>query len=84
MSTITGEAAGNNDPITTQQMSTAQKARMRAHRVSGGRPNRGVGLFCARSMLRFNGCLFRLGDIPAGRRKRTSKPRPDVLRVRIG
>src|ERR1035437_3348135 len=63
VSTMTRDAAGNTEPTMTQHISTAQKARMRARRVSGGRPNRGVGLFCARSMLRFNGCLFRLGDI---------------------
>src|ERR1035441_10696150 len=45
----------------TQHISTAQKARMSARRVSGGKPNRGVGLFCCRSMLSINGCLFRLG-----------------------
>src|ERR1039458_8300073 len=51
ISTISTEAAGDKEPITTQQMSAAQKARMRARRVSGGRPSRGVGLFCFPSML---------------------------------
>src|ERR1017187_2618512 len=51
ISTISAEAAGDKEPITTQQMSAAQKARMRARRVSGGRPSRGGGLFCFPSML---------------------------------
>src|ERR1035437_2051379 len=61
MSTMTGEAAGNREPMTTQHISAAQRTRMRARRVSGGRPNRGVGLFCCRSMLSINCRLFRLG-----------------------
>src|ERR1035437_511332 len=66
MSTMTGDAAGNREPMTTQHISAAQRTRMRARRVSGGRPNRGVGLFCCRSMLSINCRLFRLGDIGLG------------------
>ena len=43
MSTISGEAAGDREPITTQQMSTAQKARMSARRVSGGKAEAAAG-----------------------------------------
>ena len=46
MFTIRGEAAGDKEPITTQQTSTAQKAKMSVRRVWGARPYRGVGLFC--------------------------------------
>src|SRR5438270_3459954 len=66
MSTMTGEPEGNREPMTTKESSAAQKTRIRVRRVSGGRPNRGVGLFCARSIRRFNDCLFRLGDIGFG------------------
>src|ERR1035437_7766335 len=66
MPTMTGEAAGNREPMTTQHISAAQRTRMRARRVSGGRPNRGVDLFCCRSMLSINCRLFRLGDIGLG------------------
>src|ERR1035437_1460975 len=58
--TITEDAAGNRDPMTTQQMSTAQKTSMRACRVSGGRPNRAASLSCFGSMVPFNGRLFHL------------------------
>src|ERR1017187_9824717 len=66
MSTISGEAAGNKEPTTTQQTSTAQKARISVRRVWGARRNRGVDLSCCRSMLSINCRLFRLGDIGLG------------------
>ena len=34
---FTGEAAGSNEPMTTQQISTAQKTMIKASRVSGRR-----------------------------------------------
>jgi len=43
VSTLTGEAAGDSEPITTQQMSTSHKPRMSVRRAPGGRPNRGWG-----------------------------------------
>jgi hypothetical protein len=38
MATITGDATGEREPMATKQISTAQRSRMRARRVSGGEP----------------------------------------------
>src|ERR1035441_4395045 len=62
MSTITGEAAGNKEPMMTQPSSTPQRDRIRVRHVFR-RPNRGVDLLRCRSMLSINGCLFRLGEL---------------------
>src|SRR5471032_3183003 len=56
MSTITGEAAGSSEPMTTQQIKTAQRARMKVCRVSPPRP--AAGLFCTESMLHSIGARF--------------------------
>src|ERR1035441_5130433 len=52
---MTQEAAGDSEPTTTKQIRTAQRTMSTVRRVSGGRPNRGVSLFCCRNMLPFNG-----------------------------
>src|ERR1035437_3701463 len=78
MSTMTGEAAGNREPMTTQHISAAQRTRMRVRHVSGGKPNRGVGLFCCRIMLSINCRLFRLGALDQTY-ARVPAARPTVL-----
>jgi hypothetical protein len=55
---MTGDAAGNRDPMTTLQINATQKTSIRVSCVSGGRPNRAVGLFCSRTMLPSIGAYF--------------------------
>jgi len=51
MAAITGLAAGNSEPTTTQQISTGPECQDDGVPASGEGPNPGVGLFCCRSIL---------------------------------
>src|ERR1035441_326772 len=48
---ITDDSGESSEPMTTQQIWTAQTSRIRACRFSRGKPDRASNMFCSGSML---------------------------------